>query len=205
MAVLGEIKEKSNALTYLGECKKFSNGKYFVKVRCVCGTEKFVNKYNYNNGVIKTCGCLKGQYAKDNQFIKNYRIYHIYNGMKSRCENPKNHAYHWYGARNIKVSNEWSDFQSFQTWALNNGYADNLSIDRIDTNKSYSPDNCRWVDMKVQNNNRRNNKRIEYKGEVKTLSEWCDTLKIPMKRTSYRLTHGWTVEDAFEVKKLGER
>lgn len=120
------------------------------------------------------------------------RLNRIYYCMKSRCYSIKNNRYKYYGGRGITVCEEWLNkehvsgthncnkgFQSFKSWALSNGYADNLTLDRIDVNKGYSPENCRWVDYKVQCNNSRKNLFIEYEGEVKTLAEWAEHKNIP--------------------------
>lgn len=126
------------------------------------------------------------------------RLYRIYNKMRRRCYCPENHEYHYYGGRGIGVCSEWSSsFIAFYEWAMANGYNDNLTIDRIDHDKGYSPDNCRWVSMKVQNNNRRCNKLATFNNETKTLAEWSDAVGIPYK-TLYARVHiyGWSIEDA---------
>ena len=100
------------------------------------------------------------------------RLYRIYDAMKQRCYNPDHKKYKDYGARNITICDEWlNDRTTFFNWALSNGYNDNLTIDRIDNNKGYSPDNCRWVDMSIQRYNRRNTILLKYKGEYKTVKE----------------------------------
>lgn len=123
--------------------------------------------------------------------------------MCYRCYNKIDESYINYGGRGIKVCDEWlNDYFSFRNWAIDNGYSDNLSIDRIDVNGNYEPSNCRWATDKEQGNNKRNNKMIEYKGEVKTLSEWCDELGLEYFRTKARLnTCNMTPEQAFELPK----
>ena len=198
---VAEIKQidlmKSGKLTYLGELKKI-NGKYYVKVLCECGTEKYVNKYNYTAGITKSCGCLRHDAQLHRKTIKNKRIYQIHRNMIARCDNPNNHAYKDYGGRGITVSEDWYDYSIFEDWALNNGYDDNLTIDRIDNNSGYNPDNCAWTDFVSQNNNRRGNRVVEYKGEKRTIAEWIEILKLPRSRTYYRIKKGWSVDDAFE-------
>lgn len=94
--------------------------------------------------------------------------------MKQRCLNPNNHKYQRYGGRGIKVCNEWlKDFYTFNYWALSHGYKKGLSIDRIDVNGNYEPNNCRWASQKVQQNNRENNYRLTIEGQTKTLAEWA--------------------------------
>lgn len=98
---------------------------------------------------------------------------------------------------------EWKgDFQTFYNWAINNGYTNKLTIDRIDVNGNYSPDNCRWVDQKIQQRNRSNNKLITIKEETHCLSEWCEMLCLNYKTVYCRLCRGWSVERALELRKI---
>ena len=109
------------------------------------------------------------------------RLNNIYRGMKTRCYNPNHRDYDRYGGRGITVCDEWlySDHKThegwlaFRDWALSNGYSDELTLDRIDNNKGYSPDNCRWINIIEQANNKRNNVLVTYNGETKTVSEWA--------------------------------
>lgn len=125
------------------------------------------------------------------------RLYHIWSGMKDRCRNPNSPAYHWYGGRGISYHNDWELFDNFEKWAFENGYNNSLTIDRIDTNGNYCPNNCRFVDMKTQNNNRRDNILFTIDGETKTLQLWCEQYKIhPNTVTSRIRRFGWPIEDA---------
>ena len=144
------------------------------------------------------------------------RLNNIYDNMKQRCYNPKRDVYKYYGGRGITICEEWNDREkvpsgkggtcskgwlAFKKWALENGYAEDLTIDRIDTNKGYSPENCRWVSMKVQSNNLRNNVRLTYKGRTQTIHEWCEELNLNYERIKNRICRmGWSVEKAFETK-----
>lgn len=115
--------------------------------------------------------------------------------MKSRCNSPTNPKYESYGKRGIKVCDEWNeDFFVFKAWALKNGYEEGLSIDRIDNNKGYSPDNCRWTTRIVQQNNMRSNVYLEFRGERHTISEWGRITGIPNDTISRRLHRGWSTE-----------
>jgi hypothetical protein len=142
----------------------------------------------------------------------NARLNYIYVNMKERCCNPNCKNYKNYGGKGITVCEEWLNKEivskghkmtkgwiAFRDWALSNGYRDDLTIDRIDATKGYSPDNCRWVSQKVQQNNRSNNRLVTYKGKTQTLSEWCDELHLNYKTVSTRINnYHWSVERAFE-------
>lgn len=128
------------------------------------------------------------------------RLYQIWRKMRYRCNNPRNVCYPNYGARGIKVCEEWdSSFIAFQNWALNHGYQESLSIDRIDNDGDYSPENCRWCTMEQQANNRRNNLIIKYDGQTKTVAEWSKLIHIPRHRLYKRLENGWPIEDALTL------
>lgn len=132
--------------------------------------------------------------------ISNERLYGIWNNMHDRCENPKNNAFKHYGERGITVCEEWNYYSKFCAWAWNNGYSDDLSLDRIDVNGNYESRNCRWATMKEQANNKRNNKVIEYKGEWLTLAEWSAITSVDKRYISKRLTRGWKPEEAIGIE-----
>lgn len=152
--------------------------------KCDCGNFTYVSRVSLKNGSTKSCGCLKKEKFTNYKHGKvNNRLYYIYNGMKARCYNKNHHAYNCYGGRGIKICDKWlekeSGFMNFYNWAINNGYQEGLSIDRIDVNGNYEPVNCRWVTQKVQTNNTRRNVYITYNGETHTLKEWSEILNIP--------------------------
>ena len=126
------------------------------------------------------------------------RLFKIWTSMHERCERPKHKYYKDYGGRGIKVCDEWSDYIPFAEWARANGYADDLSIDRINTNGNYEPSNCRWVTEKEQHNNKRSNHIVEYKGEKYTLTQLAEKAGIGKTTLRERLKMGWSVEDAVE-------
>lgn len=117
--------------------------------------------------------------------------------MNERCYSPKAINYKNYGARGIKICDEWkNDFTAFYNWAIANGYDDKLSIDRIDNDGNYEPNNCRWVTRKKQCNNRRSNRLIECNGKIQTLQEWADETNINSNTITLRLKRNWTIERA---------
>ena len=128
---------------------------------------------------------------------KGTRLYEIYNNMKTRCLNPNCPSYYNYGGRGIKICKEWLlDFGAFRSWALANGYRENLTIDRIDVNGNYEPNNCRWATAKVQANNTRSNHLETIDGVTKDLTEWAEFYGINIKTVRDRLLRGWDLKRA---------
>lgn len=167
---------------------------------CDCGNKVYAKTTALTHGHKKSCGCLQLECGHLNYKYgcRTNRLYTIWRGMKARCLNTNNTSYQLYGGRGISICNEWlNDFSSFQLWALNNGYADNLSIDRIDTNGNYEPNNCRWATATDQNNNKRNNHYLTIDGEIKTLSEWCKIYKVDREKVKYNLKK-YSAKEALE-------
>lgn len=129
------------------------------------------------------------------------RLYSVYCEIKNRCYNKRDKSYKWYGAKGIKVCEKWSDYILFQRWAYAHGYKEGMSLDRIDNTKDYSPDNCRWVNAKVQANNKSNNHYLTYKGRTQTLIQWSEELGINYDTLKSRINRShWSVEKAFETR-----
>lgn len=140
------------------------------KCVCDCGNEIVCSGKALRSGNTKSCGCLRLDNLRAASMVHGLchkRLYLVWRTMKSRCYNPNHKNYSQYNGRGIGICEEWrKDFQAFYNWAMANGYDENApqgkcTIDRIDNNKGYSPDNCRWVDMKVQNNNTRKNRKVK--------------------------------------------
>ena len=130
---------------------------------------------------------------------KGSRLYKIWSDMKSRTSNRKDKDYPRYGGRGIKVCRQWANFMPFARWALSNGYAPGLTIDRNDYDGMYEPGNCSWEDAKSQANNRSTNFMVTYKGKEKTLKNWCEELGLPYQTIYARIKrYNWPIEDAFE-------
>lgn len=175
--------------------------------RCECGTIRQISGSNLRLGKSKSCGCMQKMQNSENAIKRNTthgltktnpRLYSIWHGMKQRCYYKKNINYEKYGGKGITVCDEWvSNFENFYEWSTTHGYAENLTIDRIDNNKGYSPENCRWATPKTQANNRTNNTLLTYKGETRTLQQWSDILGIPNNIISDRIKLGYTIHEAF--------
>ena len=188
---------------------KYGNSKWLCK--CDCGNKVEVLGVRLRNNHTKSCGCLQKESYKlikhkpKHNMIKT-RLYRIWNGIKSRTnENSKhkNTTYKNYSGRNIKICKEWrNNFLTFYDWAMENGYNDNLTIDRIDVNGNYEPLNCRWITIKEQQNNRRNNTLIEYNDLKMTISQWESKLCFPKKLITNRLKRGWSIEKTLTTPKM---
>lgn len=157
--------------------EKIVKGKhYYYECLCDCGNKVLIRADNLKNR--KSSKCIKCR----NHQKANTRIYHIWENMKSRCYNENNPRFKNYGAKNIKVCIDWKEkFISFYNWAIQNGYEENLSIDRINNNGDYEPNNCRWVDTIIQANNTSRNHYERYKDKNLTLAQWARELKIKKK------------------------
>lgn len=122
--------------------------------------------------------------------------------MKNRCEKPQCQSFKHYGAKGISVCDEWQDFKEFLRWSLDNGYQDGLTIDRIDSSKNYCPENCRWADRKVQNNNTSRNHLLTYNGRTQSIALWADEMNLPYSTLKTRIDkYGWDIERALLTPK----
>lgn len=184
-------------------------GRTAWKCKCDCGNYKEVTSYDLKSQKIKSCNCLQKEngiiigktkgYTSTHNLSKT-RIYAIWLSIKQRCYYKRGISYKNYGGRGIKICNEWlnkeNGFINFYNWAIENGYDENKSrkeqsLDRIDVNGNYEPNNCRWVTMKIQQNNKQNNKIIIYKNKKYTISELSDKLGISSATLNWRIKHNW--------------
>ena len=184
------------AIEYMGK----RNNKTYWKCKCDCGKVFVTSGQCLSNGHTKSCGCFKSKWISESHSIHGEtegRLHKIWSNMKSRCYNPKRPDYSYYGGKGIKVCKEWLDsYIVFREWALNNGYKEDLTIDRIDSDKDYSPDNCRWANRLEQCLNQKRTRRFTYKGETKTASEWSVIYGVPSRALRGRMDKGWNMEDA---------
>ena len=176
---------------------------------CDCGGKKITSGKNLKSGWALSCGCLQRETRANNgkknktHGQKGTRLYNTWAHMKQRCENPKNDDYNNYGGRGICVCDEWQEFEPFYEWAMSNGYNEKLTIDRIDVNGNYEPNNCRWADAYTQHNNTRTNTYVVYKGQRKTASQWSRELKISKCRLYRQLKNGKTLEEIINTPPRG--
>ena len=177
--------------------------------RCDCGNLTIVPSYRLRHGGVTSCGCHQFDRNFCSKKAKNNpRLWRIYRGMLTRCTNPKYEYYYRYGGRGIKVCDEWNTFDAFCDWALANGFDPNaparqISIDRIDVDGDYSPQNCRFANAKEQANNTSKNRYVTAFGKTQTISQWADETGIKRSTLYGRLFKcGWSVEEALSIPKL---
>ena len=168
--------------------------------RCECGKEVKISANKLINGGKKSCGCLHKDIVSKLKLKHNkcnLRIYKIWANMKQRCTNHKNSRAKNYIDRGISLCKEWYDFISFYEWAINNGYKDELTIERVDVNRGYEPSNCIWITLERQAYNKTNTHWITYKGKTKSLTEWAIDLGIKKGTLKGRInSYGWDIEKA---------
>ena len=160
--------QRFGRLVVISRASTSPKGEATWKCLCDCGKTIISPGYNIRSGNTNSCGCFNSDEARKRFTTHNMsksRLYVIWTAMKQRCCNPNSSRFHQYGGRGITICDKWlRDFQAFYEWSMANGYDENASygqctIDRIDNDKGYSPDNCRWVDVKIQNNNKSNNRK----------------------------------------------
>ncbi len=174
---------------------------------CDCGNSKSVLERSLTKGVSKSCGCyhkelLRKRLTKHN--MSNTRLYSIWHGINERCTRTGTRISKNYGDRGISVCDEWKQFEPFHEWAIENGYSEDLSIDRINVNGNYEPSNCRWVDVITQANNTRNNHYVTIGEETFTITQWARLKGISTSGIYLRVKNGMTFEEAITkpVKKI---
>ena len=200
------VGDKINSLTMI-EPPFFRNDKIrsrkYAKFKCDCGKEKIIRVDHVISGNSKTCGCVRNQEPHHTTHnLCHTRVYNIWSKMRDRCYNPNNKTFKNYGGRGIKVCDEWlcrDCFINFFNWAMENGYSDELTIDRINVDGDYEPTNCRWATWEEQENNRSNNHYITINNKTQTLKQWCKELNLRYQKTLNRIIRGWSYEEALEL------
>lgn len=196
--------QKFGRLTAIKFVKKNKKGLHIWLFKCDCGKEKMIIKQYVLSGQVKSCGCLLAEKRIESHTVHGFygtSIYKTWQGIKRRCYYTNFKDYKNYGARGVLVCDEWkNDFINFYNWAITNGYKEGLTIDRIDVNGDYEPNNCRWVTTKIQNRNKRNCIFITYKNNTYCLGEWAERLNINYNTLNARIKkYKWNIEKAFET------
>lgn len=178
---------------------------------CECGNCCAVNEQYLKNGTTQSCGCYRREITSKNaknrgvHYEAHSRLYNVWCSMRDRCYNSNHPRFKNYGGRGIKVCDEWLSYVPFRDWSMEHGYDPDAkrgecTLDRRDVNGDYCPENCQWVDMLVQQNNRTNNRKFTWNGETKTIKQWADELGIDRTTITYRIDKsGMTFEDAITI------
>jgi len=190
--------KKFGRLTVVSRAENYRGGAAMWNCRCECGRERPFMGQSLRSGAAKSCGCLCKE-INLKRITKHgkhkTRLYRIWSGMKNRCYLKSHGSYIYYGGRGINICKEWTDnFSLFYKWSVDNGYSDNLTIDRINTYGNYEPDNCRWITMREQHNNTRASQYLESDGEIHTLADWARIKGLSRKTIHARFRRGWATE-----------
>lgn len=176
---------------------------------CDCGTVKLMPSNHLLKGRSLSCGCLRNELSlkrHTSHGLSKQKIYRIWGGIVARCHIPSQSGYKRYGGRGISVCDEWrKDFVQFYNWAIQNGYREDLTIERVDCNGDYSPQNCKWIPRSEQCNNTRQSHFITIDGKTLTIKQWSKEIGISDKVIRCRLRHGWNEHDAVMVPKMTGR
>ena len=197
--------KKYGRLTAIEYSHRFNKKTYWIFI-CECGKKKILSMTTVMNGHSRSCGCLHMDRCHtglnrrrhgDACIGKVKKIHNIWRGMIQRCNNVNTPAYKDYGGRGIIMCFDWWVYENFRDWAYANGYQDKLTIDRIDNDKGYNPNNCRFVTRKEQARNRRNSRMLTYNGKTQCLASWADETGINQYALCARLNQShWSVEKA---------
>lgn len=202
--------EKYNLLTVIG-VHEVKNGKVYWDCLCDCGQNTVVLGSNLKNGSVKSCGCLthKPSVRRTHNESKT-KLYRHWKSMMYRCYNEKNSAYKWYGKRGIRVCKEWQSYDGFKKWVNETKPCEGYTVERIDVNGDYCPNNCTWIPINEQAKNRTTTVIIDFNGEKNSLTDWCIKLGLDYKRVHNRIYKlGWSFEKAIsepvDVKKRNKK
>lgn len=196
------IGKKFNMLTVtdIVHVEKNFGKEWFWKAKCDCGKEAIVVPGKVVKGLHKSCGCLRNGPAWNKRHGESHtHLHNIWCGMNNRC-NPKHKNSEEYGKRGITVCDEWKSYEAFAKWARENGYSDGLTIERIDVDGNYCPENCTWIPLAKQARNRRTTAWVTYNGRQMSLAEASEIAGLPYKQVWFRIhVAGWTFEKAIST------
>lgn len=179
--------------------------------KCDCGNYVGpIRLVSLLNGDSMSCGCYQRELHSKQMKEKNLKhgcaqrgkqehLYILWGAMKDRATNINRLDAKYYATKGITLYKDWNDYEKFKEWALNNGYSEGMSIDRIDNSKGYNPENCHWIPLKDQNKNKTSNRVITINGKSQILSDWCRELNLKVGVVSSRLSRGWSEERALEL------
>lgn len=193
-AIKNEVGKTYYYWTVLGYGPTKNRVQHFI-CRCKCGTERIVPGSNLRNGKSKSCGCYRKERVTKYK-NKNMGIYKLWLSMKGRCATNVKSISRNYKERGIIVCDEWKKFEMFQEWALGHGYRKDLEIDRINVNGNYDPENCRFITIKENANNKRTNRYVTINGETHTVTEWAERKGMKPNNVTARIGKGWSEEKA---------
>lgn len=212
--ITGQRFGRLTVIEYVETVKKAS----WWRCKCDCGNEKNITLNHLRTGQTRSCGCLAAEYRRNKpEAIRKMviahtthggthdRLFRIWVSMRSRCRDKNHPAYKWYGGKGVTVCDEWQDYATFKQWAYANGYDDKAkthacSIDRIDPNGNYCPENCRWAGTRTQAENKTNTKLYEYNGEKRTLSDWARRSGMRVDTLRWRIVkQHWSLEKALST------
>lgn len=190
-----ETGNKYGRLTVIRRIESNADQNAMWLCRCDCGDEAAVAGKVLRNGWTKSCGCIVREGTHWTHGDTGTRLYRIWSDMLKRCENPNHWAWKWYGGDGVSVCDEWKTYAGFKA-TMPTGYTDELTIDRIDGAKLYSPGTTRWATRTEQARNRRNTVRLTWNGETLPIAEWAERLGMPYATLAGRIQKGWTAERA---------
>ena len=202
--------EEYGNLTIISDTgKRDSSGNIIWLCQCDCGNLiERTSRYLTRDLSTHSCGCQKGEaqvkHGDKRRGKKQDRLYSIWRGMLWRC-NKNNHGRYSYAKKGVSVCDDWFDYTAFKSWALENGYSEGLSIDRIDNSGNYEPDNCRWVTVAGQANNKSNNHLLTHDGKTMTLAEWAKESGINYSTLRSRVNRQGLSMDKALCKNTGTR
>lgn len=201
---------KYGLLTPIKRMPSNKNGKVIWLCKCECGNETEAIGSSLLSRNTLSCGCIKRELLSKRNIVHGLaktetgsvsKLYTIWLSMKQRCNDSNNSHYKYYGGKGIRVCDEWNnDYQTFHNWAIDNGYAIGLSIERDKIDENYSPSNCRWIIKALQARNKSTNHFITYKNKTKTLVEWSELCGIKQETLRYRIKKKWPMDKVFTSK-----